>query len=247
MPEPTKVYSFFTKDRTNAGVGMSYGAKHMFNLERTPFHPSEAEKILCMNEKEIRSILDGRDFPKNIICVYRPRAGFNFSNIYDIFSVAALTLTFDGADSANTEDHILRFLDEMEFNVKCFIGNGFASNCGVIGEISEKVNVEPLCESMMRYAKLGEYYLKNPGILWDSSRREKIYACILVRLFHKAIPVFLSDDFGTRDSKTITIATSNVALVGNKAHPYLPLGELSPRVSANARPTLQIDNTHMRN
>lgn len=219
----------------------------MFNLERTPFHPAEAEKILGMSEKKIWSILGGRDFPKNVICHHRPRARFNYSNIYDIFSVAALTLTFDEVNRRNAEDHILQFIDKVEFNVTYFRRIGHMSNSGIIGEISEKVNVEPLCKSMREYARLGEYYLKHPGIFWETSRREKIYACILVFLFHKAIPIFLSDDFGTRDSKTITIATSNVALVGDKAHPYLPLGELTSRDSANARPTLKIDNTHIRN
>lgn len=219
----------------------------MFNLERTPFHPAEAEKILGMSEKEIKLILGAKNFPKNVICLHRPMAGFNFSNIYDIFSVAALTLTFDAADNTNIEDQILRFIDEMEFNLKCVKGNGCASSFGVIGEISEKVNVEPFCESMRSYASLGEYYLQKPGVLWDFSRREKIYSCTLIRLYHRAIPIFLSDDFGTRDSKTVTIATSNVALIGDKAHPYVPLGKMTSGVSENIRPTLKIDNTHMRN
>ena len=163
----------------------------MFNLEGTPFHLSEAATIMRVQEDEIELMLGGRKFPQSVISFYRPRAGFNFSNLYDIFSVVASNLTFDDGDRKNVEDEILKFIDQFEFNISYFekIGNVLAE--GIIGEVSEKIKVDPLCKSMRNYARLGEYYSNYSNyseISWEVSHREEIYACILVLLFHRAIP-----------------------------------------------------------
>jgi hypothetical protein len=109
------------------------GAKIMFNLEKTPFHIREAAKILEVEEAEINGANGQRAISKSVICQYRPRGGFNYSNLFDIASVALSKLKFErGHNQLDIEDEILCFIDKLSYNLDQFTRLKVSSDCEVI-------------------------------------------------------------------------------------------------------------------
>jgi hypothetical protein len=199
----------------------------MFDLEKTPFHMREAATILEVEEAEINGTYGHRAISKSVICHNRPRGGFNFSNFFDILSVALSSLQFEeGHNHLDIEDEILCFIDKLAYNLDQFTRLKVVSDCEVIGNIARFMPTEPLCETMRAYADAGWYYLKLPKASCDPAQREHVYGCVVAYLIQKALPVFLADDFGTRDPRNVTLITSRVAMIGTDVFPYYDLNDL---------------------
>ena len=199
----------------------------MFDLEKTPFHMLEAAKILEIEEAEINGANGHRAISKSVICQYRPRGGFNFSNLFDIFSVALSSLQFEEGNSClDIEDEILCFIDKLAYNIEQFTRLKVTSDCEVVGDIARFMQMDPMCEAMRAYADAGWYYLKFPKESCDPAQREHVYGCVVAYLIHKALPVFLADDFGTRDPQNVTLITSRVAMIGGAIFPYYEADDL---------------------
>lgn len=193
----------------------------MFDLEKTPFHIREAAKILEVEEADINGSNGRRAISKSAICYYRPRGGFNFSNLFDISSVALSSLqSEEGNDCLEIEDEILCFLDKLACNIDQFSRLKVASDCGVVGDIARFMQADPMCEAMRTYADTGKHHLKFPKVSCDPAQREHVFGCVVVYLIHKALPIFLADDFGARDPRRVTLITSTVAMVGANVFPY---------------------------